>query len=310
MARRLTTNPDNDHSPATPPAHLECHALRISDLNTMALRCPWGYLKAIVNAIQVPSIAELRQRVGKFASIYVQFLEYLIVPDNQQRGVFRRAFRRNETEDGSQGSRLTRVYFPRLRLRITEAIKGDTATLIKCVITAERKASIAALVYETLVDDVCTLRNRIVAGCETIRNFPGIHQRILVSIQRRADSCANRVLFPAGSLPDFSHMGIVPDDAAGRRIFSGVSRLPRLCIPALLHTLLTSTSSALNNPLIRAVNRFLGKCRTKMLKVWCNPAVAGNATITCAMRMAEETGEDVIGACVEMRLVAGESVRA
>ncbi|KAJ8882367.1 hypothetical protein PR048_014171 [Dryococelus australis] len=35
-----------------------------------------------------------------------------------------------------------------------------------------------ALVYVTSVDDMCNLRNRIVAGCEIIRNFPGIHQRI------------------------------------------------------------------------------------------------------------------------------------
>ncbi|KAJ8890466.1 hypothetical protein PR048_009975 [Dryococelus australis] len=44
-------------------------------------------------------------------------------------------------------------------------------------------------VYATLVDDVCTLRNRIVAGCETMRNFPRIHQCIRVSIQQRVDAC-------------------------------------------------------------------------------------------------------------------------
>ncbi|KAJ8891778.1 hypothetical protein PR048_004331 [Dryococelus australis] len=46
-----------------------------------------------------------------------------------------------------------------------------------------------ALVYATPVDDVDTLRNRIVVGCETIRNFPGIHQRFrpIGSGQRRRD---------------------------------------------------------------------------------------------------------------------------
>ncbi|KAJ8871698.1 hypothetical protein PR048_028025 [Dryococelus australis] len=34
----------------------------------------------------------------------------------------------------------------------------------------------------------------------------------------------------------FSHVGIVTDDAAGRRVSSGVSRFPRPFIPALLHT--------------------------------------------------------------------------
>ncbi|KAJ8898379.1 hypothetical protein PR048_003739 [Dryococelus australis] len=45
--------------------------------------------------------------------------------------------------------------------------------------------------------------------------------------------------------PGFSHVGIVPDDAAGRRVFSGISRFPRHCIHALLHTHLTSPSQAL-----------------------------------------------------------------
>ncbi|KAJ8873745.1 hypothetical protein PR048_024579 [Dryococelus australis] len=40
--------------------------------------------------------------------------------------------------------------------------------------------------------------------------------------------------------PGFSHVEIVPDDAAGRRIFSGISRLPRPCIPTLLHSHLVS----------------------------------------------------------------------
>ncbi|KAJ8897145.1 hypothetical protein PR048_002491 [Dryococelus australis] len=46
-----------------------------------------------------------------------------------------------------------------------------------------------ALVYATPVDIVGILRNRIVAGCETIRIFPGIHQRIRVSMQQRIDAC-------------------------------------------------------------------------------------------------------------------------
>ncbi|KAJ8882769.1 hypothetical protein PR048_014582 [Dryococelus australis] len=42
----------------------------------------------------------------------------------------------------------------------------------------------------------------------------------------------------AGSLPDFRmwEMGIVPDDAAGRCVFSGISRFFHACIPALLYT--------------------------------------------------------------------------
>ncbi|KAJ8890849.1 hypothetical protein PR048_010358 [Dryococelus australis] len=41
----------------------------------------------------------------------------------------------------------------------------------------------------------------------------------------------------------FSHVGIVPDDAVGRPVFSGISRLPRLFIPVLLHTSITLIGS-------------------------------------------------------------------
>ncbi|KAJ8881089.1 hypothetical protein PR048_017562 [Dryococelus australis] len=46
-----------------------------------------------------------------------------------------------------------------------------------------------ALVYATRVDNVDTLRDRIVAGCETIRSTPGIHQHIQDSMQQRVESC-------------------------------------------------------------------------------------------------------------------------
>ncbi|KAJ8877412.1 hypothetical protein PR048_021866 [Dryococelus australis] len=46
---------------------------------------------------------------------------------------------------------------------------------------------------------------------------------------------------PGRVTPGLSHVGIVPDDAAGPRFFSGISRFSCPCIPALLH-------SHLNNP--------------------------------------------------------------
>ncbi|KAJ8882895.1 hypothetical protein PR048_014718 [Dryococelus australis] len=39
---------------------------------------------------------------------------------------------------------------------------------------------------------------------------------------------ANRVRFPTGSRRRFSHMGIMADDVAGRRVFSGISRFPSI----------------------------------------------------------------------------------
>ncbi|KAJ8897959.1 hypothetical protein PR048_003317 [Dryococelus australis] len=62
---------------------------------------------------------------------------------------------------------------------------------------------------------------------------------------------AIRARFPANSHPGPSHVGIAPHDAAGRQIFSGISRFLRTCIPALLHTHLVSPSSALKTSMLR-----------------------------------------------------------
>ncbi|KAJ8874832.1 hypothetical protein PR048_022721 [Dryococelus australis] len=53
---------------------------------------------------------------------------------------------------------------------------------------------------------------------------------------------------PSERAPGFSLMVIVPEDAAGQRVFPGVSRFPRTCIPALLHTHL-AYSHRLSRPL-------------------------------------------------------------
>ncbi|KAJ8879202.1 hypothetical protein PR048_019808 [Dryococelus australis] len=46
----------------------------------------------------------------------------------------------------------------------------------------------------------------------------------------------NRAQSPVGPLPDFRVWESCPDDATSWRVFSGISRLPRHFIPALLHT--------------------------------------------------------------------------
>ncbi|KAJ8866293.1 hypothetical protein PR048_032136 [Dryococelus australis] len=60
-----------------------------------------------------------------------------------------------------------------------------------------------------------------------------------------------------GSIPgevncDFSHVGIVPDDAASRWVFSGISRFLRPFILALFHTHLASFSLALKTSMLTA----------------------------------------------------------
>ncbi|KAJ8880583.1 hypothetical protein PR048_017053 [Dryococelus australis] len=67
----------------------------------------------------------------------------------------------------------------------------------------------------------------------------GVAVRLLASHQGELGS------IPGGVAPGFSHVGIVPDDTAGRRVFSGISRFPLPHIPALHHTHLISPSSML-----------------------------------------------------------------
>ncbi|KAJ8890889.1 hypothetical protein PR048_010398 [Dryococelus australis] len=65
----------------------------------------------------------------------------------------------------------------------------------------------------------------------------GVVSRLLAFHIGKTDS------IPGGATPGFSHVGIVPDDAAGRRVFSGISFFPDPFIPALLHTDLSSPCS-------------------------------------------------------------------
>ncbi|KAJ8888056.1 hypothetical protein PR048_007542 [Dryococelus australis] len=65
---------------------------------------------------------------------------------------------------------------------------------------------------------------------------------------------------PSRVAPGFSHVGIVRNDAACRRVFSVISRFPGLCIPALPHTRFASPSLALK----RAVHIYIYIHSTRM----------------------------------------------
>ncbi|KAJ8873630.1 hypothetical protein PR048_024452 [Dryococelus australis] len=82
--------------------------------------------------------------------------------------------------------------------------------------------------------DVTMLRGR---GREVVR--------LLASHQSEPGSIPSRVDL------GFSHVGIVPDDAAGRRVFSGISRSGSTFIPALHRTYIDSPSSALKTSMLR-----------------------------------------------------------
>lgn len=46
-----------------------------------------------------------------------------------------------------------------------------------------------SLVYSTPIETLEQLRNRIIEGCETIRNIPRIFERVRQSMRRRAEAC-------------------------------------------------------------------------------------------------------------------------
>ncbi|KAJ8869377.1 hypothetical protein PR048_030953 [Dryococelus australis] len=103
--------------------------------------------------------------------------------------------------------------------------KGDSVTHIKCAIASKSKV----LNYRVVFSSHRTQRPRWCGG-QTTLGKPG--------------SITGEVI------PGFLHVGIVPDDATGRRVFSGISRFPCPCIPAPLHTNLTSPSSALKTSML------------------------------------------------------------
>ncbi|KAJ8882672.1 hypothetical protein PR048_014484 [Dryococelus australis] len=84
---------------------------------------------------------------------------------------------------------------------------------------------------------------------------------------------------PSGVAPRFSHVGVVLDDAAGRRTFTWISRFPRPCIPALLHTHLTSPLSAQDRPNLslhsplKLLCRFPLDCIPSLRSHLCRPGV-------------------------------------
>ncbi|KAJ8865783.1 hypothetical protein PR048_033305 [Dryococelus australis] len=106
----------------------------------------------------------------------------------------------------------------------------------------------------------------ILIHLNTRRGRGGLVVRLLAS--RLAKSCS----IPDGVATGFPHVGIVPDDAAGRPVFSGISRFSHLCISALLHTHLAPPSSALKSSMLTAT-------QISSLFIWPNHVITAN----CAM---------------------------
>ncbi|KAJ8871691.1 hypothetical protein PR048_028018 [Dryococelus australis] len=88
-------------------------------------------------------------------------------------------------------------------------------------------------------------------GRELVDQFPPAFLPLFLLLTT-SSSCILRVFCRHVVIDCREHVGIVPDDIAGRRAFSGFSRFPRPCVPALLHVHLASPPTALKTPLLRA----------------------------------------------------------
>ncbi|KAJ8880365.1 hypothetical protein PR048_016834 [Dryococelus australis] len=88
-------------------------------------------------------------------------------------------------------------------------------------------------------------RMQIVQAMFPQRGRGGVVSRLLASHLGEPGS------IPIGVASGFLHVVIVPDDAADRQVFSGISRFPRACIPVRLQTHLASPPSALKTSLLR-----------------------------------------------------------
>ncbi|KAJ8888315.1 hypothetical protein PR048_007802 [Dryococelus australis] len=99
----------------------------------------------------------------------------------------------------------------------------------------------------------------------------------------------------------FSHVGIVPEDAAGRRVSSGISRLPLPCIPVLLHIHISSHSSALKTSEVSMERRRNARSRGRG-----DGRLPGKTRRTATISHMRKSGDDPAGTRTRFALVGGE----
>ncbi|KAJ8881426.1 hypothetical protein PR048_017907 [Dryococelus australis] len=100
------------------------------------------------------------------------------------------------------------------------------------------------------------------------RELVPIWRTIIPSFYSALRLTASQIRVPAGSLPDYPHVGIVQDDGAGRRVYSGIS-----CFPLPLHSgaspYLASPSSALKVPFHSTLLFHIRRASPKHIAEFC-----------------------------------------
>ncbi|KAJ8883036.1 hypothetical protein PR048_014875 [Dryococelus australis] len=121
--------------------------------------------------------------------------------------------------------------FTRRRASVTTAASDE---FLKNTVGIVNKLCIYATSVQRLhtIDEVTNIPETVKGG------HGGIVVRLLAYHQGESGPISD------GVNPRFSHVGIVPDDVTGLQVFSGISRFPHPCIPALFHTHLNSGKKA------------------------------------------------------------------
>ncbi|KAJ8870766.1 hypothetical protein PR048_027065 [Dryococelus australis] len=114
----------------------------------------------------------------------------------------------------------------------------------------------------------------------------------------------------SGVSPAFFQVGILLDNAAGRRVFSGFSRLPRPFIPALRLTHLASPSSAPKTSIVEGSKLVLGRERHAQLErvSWWDCEARGKMA-SCAFK-AKKRGSDTGDSCTHFQSLIAPTLKA
>ncbi|KAJ8891110.1 hypothetical protein PR048_010620 [Dryococelus australis] len=173
--------------------------------------------------------------------------------------------------------------------------KGDSCSLASCHIVSTRKAldwrgvQCSLSVGDSPERDRIFLRHANKCKSRSRRNFE--KAAVTQWLGRSHPTNAKRLSIPGGVAPGFPHVGIVPDDAAGRRVFSEISRFPS---PLHSGAAPFSPSSALHTSMLRVAQNSPSPFR---IITWNRARFRSNIYPIRARRRASE--------CLQPRLAGG-----